>query len=62
MGISLSGNYVGLDEQNLSALPEDKRTQLNDDAAKKLRDAGADHVIDSVLALPDLIETLKVIS
>jgi len=28
----------------------------------KLRDAGADHVIDSVLALPDLIETLKVIS
>ena len=35
---------------------------MNDDAAKKLRDAGADHVIDSVLALPDLIETLKVIS
>ena len=62
VGISLSGNYVGLDEQTLSALPEDKRTQLNDDAAKKLRDAGADHVIDSVLALPDLIETLKVIS
>jgi len=59
VGISLSGNYVGLDEQTLSALSEDKRTQLNDDAAKKLRDAGADHVIDSVLGLPDLIETLK---
>lgn len=62
VGISLSGNYVGLDEQNLSALPEDKRAQLNDDAANKLLDAGADHVIDSVSALPDLIESLKVVS
>lgn len=59
VGVSLSGNYVGLDEQTLRALPEEKRIQLNDDAAKKLRDAGADHVIDSVLGLPDLIETLK---
>jgi|TARA_B100001939_G_C16921483_1_gene609589 phosphonoacetaldehyde hydrolase len=62
VGISLSGNYVGLNEQNLSALPDDKRAQLNDGAANKLLDAGADHVIDSVSALPDLIESLKVIS
>ena len=61
VGISLSGNYVGLDEQTLSALHEDKRSQLNDDAAKRLREAGADHVIDSVSDLPDLIESLKVV-
>ena len=59
VGISLTGNYVGLSEADLAALPEVKRRRLNDEAAKKLRDAGADHVIDSVAALPALINTLQ---
>ena len=36
-----------------------KRRRLNDMAAKKLRDAGAEHVIDSVAAPPALIDTLQ---
>ena len=36
-----------------------KRWRLNDVAAKKLRDAGVDHVIDSVAAPPALIDTLQ---
>ena len=60
VGISLTGNYVGLSETGLAALPEAERDRLNDAAARKLRDAGADHVIDSVADLPDLIKTLRV--
>ena len=44
----------------MMALSEVERGQLNDAAARKLRDAGADHVIDSVADLPDLIKTLRV--
>ena len=36
-----------------------KRWRLNDGAAKKLRHAGVDHVIDSVAAPPALIDTLQ---
>ncbi len=60
VGISLSGNYVGLSEADVMALPEAERDRLNKAAARKLRDAGADHVIDSVADLPDLIKTLRV--
>ena len=60
VGVSLTGNYVGLSEVEVMALPDLERSQLNDAAARKLRDAGADHVIDSVADLPDLIKTLRV--
>ena len=59
VGISLTGNYVGLSETDLAALPEAERNWLNDAAARKLRDAGADHVIDSVAAVPALIDRLQ---
>ena len=59
VGISLTGNYVGLSETDLAALPEAERNRLNDAAARKLRDAGADHVIDSVAAVPALIDRLQ---
>ena len=58
VGISLTGNYVGLSEAALTALPGAERRRLNDAAVKKLRDAGLDHVIDSVAALLVLIDTL----
>ncbi len=59
VGISLTGNYVGLSEANVMALPEPKRNRLNEDAARKLRDVGADYVIDIVAALPALIDGLQ---
>ena len=59
VAISLTGNYVGLSETDLAALPKAERDQLNDAAARKLRDAGADHVIDSVAAVPVLIDGLQ---
>ena len=36
-----------------------KRRRLNDATAKKLRNAGADNVIDRVAAPPALIDTLQ---
>ena len=59
VGISLTGNYIGLSETDLVALPEAEWNRLNDAAARKLRDAGADHVIDSVATVPALIERLQ---
>ena len=40
-------------------MDSENRWRLSDPAAKKLRDAGADHVIDSVAAPPTLIYTLQ---
>ncbi len=59
VAISLTGNYVGLSETNLAALPKAERNRLNDAATRKLRNAGADHVINSVAAVPALIDRLQ---
>jgi phosphonoacetaldehyde hydrolase len=59
VGVALSGNYVGKTPAELARLPSEKITALREAAAAKLRAAGADHVIDTVADLPNLIETLE---
>lgn len=59
VGLALSGNYAGKTPQELEALTSDEIDALRAFATEKLKQAGADHVIDTVADLPALIEKLE---
>ncbi len=59
VGISLTGNLVGLSEAELAALPAEEVNELRDRATKTLKDAGADYVIDSVADLMPVIRDIN---
>ncbi|MCK7614528.1 phosphonoacetaldehyde hydrolase [Roseibium sediminicola] len=59
VGLALSGNYAGKTPDELAALPEAEVDALRRHATLKLKEAGADHVIDTVADLPALIEKLE---
>jgi len=48
VGISRTGNCVGLSEEELNALSTEERSNVCNRAAERLRAAGAHHVIESV--------------
>lgn len=56
VGVSLTGNEVGLSAGELAALPEAERARLEQAARGKL--AGADYVIAGIAALPPVIEAI----
>jgi phosphonoacetaldehyde hydrolase len=58
IGVAASGNIVGLSEQELSALPRHERDSRVDEARRRLRDAGAHRVVDTVADLMIAIEEL----
>lgn len=58
VGLSASGNGVGLGYEALQALPEDERERRIAAAAADLRAAGADYVIPSVADLWPVLETI----
>jgi phosphonoacetaldehyde hydrolase len=58
VGITLSGNEVGLTEQALHALPAAEREALRATAEQRLRAAGAHVVIDSVADLPRAVQEI----
>lgn len=58
VGVSLSGNGVGLSQEEVDALAPEERTRLNKGAAARLWTAGAHFVIDSVA---DLLPVLALI-
>jgi phosphonoacetaldehyde hydrolase len=58
VGVSLSGNMVGLTEQELAALTPAERAVLRDQASAEMVAAGADFVIDSVADLPAVIDRI----
>ncbi|MBO9475823.1 phosphonoacetaldehyde hydrolase [Shimia sp. R10_1] len=59
VGVAMSGNAVGKTPEELAALSEEEIAALRANATKILKDAGADHVIDSVADLPDLVRELS---
>ena len=58
VGISETGNGLGLDEAAFAALPAQERGDLATAAAKRLADAGADYVIGSVAELPSVVHDI----
>ena len=59
VGISLSGNEVGLSYERLQDANEELVHDANAAARQKLADAGSDYVIDSVADLVPVIETIS---
>lgn len=55
VGIALTGNAVGLTEEQLNALPAQEVQAHRERAGIELKDAGADFVIDTVADLPGLM-------
>lgn len=58
IGVALSGNYVGLTPDELAELSEEERDVRRQFATRKLKEAGADYVIDTVADLPELLDRL----
>ena len=58
VGLTLTGNLVGLSEEALAALSDTEKDNLHNTHAKTLKSAGADHVLRSVAELPALIDKL----
>lgn len=59
IGISETGNELGLDEEAFEALPARERLDLANTAAKRLTDAGADYVVGSVADIPAIIDDIN---
>ncbi len=58
VGVSASGNGIGMDQATLLALPQDGRAHSVDRAAADLRAAGADYVVPSVADLWPVLEAI----
>lgn len=58
VGVTLSGNEIGLPVDELAGLEAHERDALNAAARARLRDAGAHFVIDTVAGLPQVIEAI----
>jgi len=59
VGLSLSGNEVGLSQKEVDALSAEERTRVQQPAIQKLQAAGADYTIESVATLPDCIREIE---
>jgi phosphonoacetaldehyde hydrolase len=59
VGLTLSGNEAGLTPDELAALSPNERAALHEKIGAKLRAAGADHIIETVADLPQLIDMLE---
>ncbi|NQE47347.1 phosphonoacetaldehyde hydrolase [Herbaspirillum rubrisubalbicans] len=59
VGVSLSGNEVGLTREELAQLPHEEVTRLKQQAELRLRAAGAHYVIDSVAELPQVVAQVR---
>ncbi|WP_374356613.1 phosphonoacetaldehyde hydrolase [Chitinimonas sp.] len=59
VGVSLSGNEVGLEAAALQALPASERAALRSTAEARLRAAGAHYLIDSVAELPAVLAHIE---
>ena len=55
VGVTRTGNEVGLSQSEFEALPESEQEELCQRASSKLIEAGAHYTIESVASLPRLI-------
>jgi phosphonoacetaldehyde hydrolase len=60
VGITRTGNYVGLDREQLASLPAERKAEMILAAADKLRDSGAHYLIGSIADLPPVLDEIEV--
>jgi phosphonoacetaldehyde hydrolase len=58
VGVTLSGNYAARTPEEIAALSPGALEGVRAAAGERLKAAGADHLIDTVADLPDLLERL----
>ena len=59
VGVTRTGNLVGLSQQDWSAQTPQQQSELLESARKRLEDAGADFTIESVADLPGVIDQIE---
>ena len=59
VGLSLTGNLIGLSEAEVKALSEAERQAVNKKSATQLYQAGAHFVIDGIWDLPKIIDEIN---
>jgi phosphonoacetaldehyde hydrolase len=59
VGVTMSGNAVGLDRDELEALSESERSARRRHAVAELERAGAHYVVDSVAELMPIIDRIE---
>jgi phosphonoacetaldehyde hydrolase len=59
VGVTRTGNYVGLDRDEMAALPPEERVRLAKHAATILRRAGAHYLIGSIGELPPVLDEIE---
>jgi phosphonoacetaldehyde hydrolase len=62
VGLALSGNAVGKTLEELAMMSDSEIATLRDHATQLPKDAGADHVIDTIRDLPELVTQLSLIA
>jgi phosphonoacetaldehyde hydrolase len=60
VGVTCTGNYVGLDRNEFAELPADERAVLVHDAAETLRHAGAHYLVSSIAELPPVLDEIEI--
>ena len=60
IGVSQTGNMIGLTEDKWRALPQAERTALLLEARRKLLEAGAHYVIDTLADLDQIVSQIEV--
>ncbi|WP_419913286.1 phosphonoacetaldehyde hydrolase [Hoeflea sp.] len=58
VGVAMSGNYVGKTVDEMEAMDPGELAVLREGASRRLREAGADHIVDTVADLPALLVSL----
>ncbi|QDG77053.1 phosphonoacetaldehyde hydrolase [Labrenzia sp. PHM005] len=59
VGLALSGNFAGKTPDELAALSDAEVHAIRQEATTKLKEAGADYVIDTVADLPALMDQME---
>ena len=59
VGVTLSGNYVGLSHEDVQRLNAEDRVREAEAAAERLWEAGADFVIDTVASLETVLDEIE---
>jgi phosphonoacetaldehyde hydrolase len=59
VALALTGNEVGLNEQEVAALAPEERRRRTREAAEKLAAAGAHYVVDGIWELPPVLDDIN---
>ncbi len=60
VGVTRTGNYVGLDQAGFAALSAERRSELMRNASEVLRHAGAHYLIGSIAELPPVLDDIEI--